>query len=89
MEVIWLYYFEFLDFECHWLNVVFRTPYFARKICDGSYARADIQKKIRQMYDDSLETDGSDFVGAVTDALSDFYDFQRLTKRVSSGELLS
>ena len=65
----------------------FRTPYFARKLCDGSYARADIQKKIKQLYDDSLETDGTDFVSAVADALSDFYDFQRLTKRVSSGEL--
>ena len=67
-------------------NYVFRTPYFARKMCEGSFARADFQKKIRQLYDDSLHTDGDDFVNAVADALSDFYDFQRLTKRISSGQ---
>ena len=69
------------------LSTEFRTPYFARKICDGSYARSDIQRKIRELYDDSLETDGTDFVGAIADALSDFYDYQRLSKRISSGEL--
>ena len=67
------------------LKLIFRTPYFARRLCDGSFARADFQKRIRQLYDDSLKTDGSEFVEAVADALSDFYDYQRLSKRISSG----
>ena len=39
-------------------------PYFARKLCDGSYGRAEIRDKIKQLYVESLETDGNDFIDA-------------------------
>ena len=60
-------------------------PYFARKLCDGSYGRAEIRDKIKQLYAESLETDGNDFVDAVSEFISDSYDHQRVTKRISSG----
>ena len=67
---------------------IFRTPYYSRKLCDGSYARADILKKIRELYHDSLRTDGEDFVNAVAEFVSDSYDYQRISKRISSGEFI-
>ena len=67
-------------------NYYFRTPYYSRKLCDGSYARADIRKKIAELYNDSLSTDGVDFIDAVSEFVSDSYDYQRISKRISSGE---
>ena len=67
----------------------FRMPYFNRKICDGSYARCDIRAKIKEMYDDSRAGDGVDFVDAISETISDFYDFQRVCKKISSGKLIS
>ena len=61
-------------------------PYFSRKLCDGSYGRAEIRDKIQSLYRDSLSGDGNDFVDAVAEFVSDAYDYQRLSKRISSGK---
>ena len=71
--------------QIFFIDIYFRTPYYSRKLCDGSYARADIQKKIKELYVESLTTDGEDFIAAVAEHVSDMYDFQRITKRISSG----
>ena len=83
---------KFAQDQVHWAGVLtsncsllWRTPYYSRKLCDGSYARADINKKIRELYKESLSTDGEDFVTAVSDFVSDMYDYQRISKRIASG----
>ena len=61
-------------------------PYFARRICDGSYGRSEIRDRIKELYADSVAVDGkSEFVDSVSESISDFYDFQRVTKKISSG----
>ena len=64
----------------------FRTPFFAKRICDGVYSRADMTKKIRELYRSSLRTTGSEFADAVAEAFSDQYDYQRLSKRIGGGK---
>ena len=63
-------------------------PYFARRICDGSYGRSEIRDRVKELYADSVAADGngsSEFVDSVSESISDFYDFQRVTKKISSG----
>ena len=67
---------------------MFRTPYFAKRLCGGSFSRDDILKRVKELYADSLKCDNTDFAEAVAESISDAYDFQRLSKRIGGGKCL-
>ena len=67
------------------MTTLFRMPYFSRKICDGGYGRAEIRAKVKELYIDSLDGDGEDFIDAISDSITDQYDYQRVSKKISSG----
>ena len=87
-------YSKFGSDQYHWSGIVasncsllHRVPYFLKRLCDGNYSRTEVHRRINELYKDSLKNDGSEFVTAVAEALSDSYDFQRLSKRVGTGKL--
>lgn len=65
---------------------VFRVPFFGKRVCDGNFTRHDFVKGVQELCA-ANSTDPAAFVDAVGEALYDQYEFQKLTKKISSGEL--
>ena len=64
--------------------VIFRIPYFCKRVCDSNFARQELVKGVRELYNSTID-DPNAFIDAMADALYDQYEYQRLVKKVSSG----
>ena len=62
-------------------------PYFGKRICEGNFNRHDFVKGVRELYA-ANKSDPAAFIDAMGDALYEQYEFQRLTKKISSGTYL-
>ena len=57
-------------------------------MCDGSFSHHELVKSVRDLYDSTRDNPHA-FIEAVADQLHDGYEFQKLCKRVTSGEYFS
>ena len=65
-------------------DLIFRVPYFGKRICDGHFTRHDFVKGIQELHAANT-SDSTAFVEAVSDAMYDQYEYQKLAKKIASG----
>ena len=62
-------------------------PYFAKRVCDGNFTHHDLVKGVRDLYHSHADQPDV-FIEAVADSLYDHYEYQKLVKKIASGEFI-
>ena len=97
LSIFWfdVYHFDSLHSLSAWQHqlwwkitiFIFRSPYLTRRLFDGPYSRVEVVNRLTTLYRESQGTDGQAFISAVADLACDSHDYQRLTKKIATGEL--